>query len=217
MANNITNEIVIHSANAIEALDYMKSTDGTENGSLFDFNKIKPMPPELDIESSTDSAYAHIIYLLKNNLPILAHYKYQRYLKMNDVLNSYREKTHLIPLGEKIHNNWVKYNHPTWYEWCSEHWNTKWNAYNVSIKNNHTITFYSAWDAPLSIVEEWIGKFKLDCTYRSLCEGGIFWFIREYKDGVLVSNRYKIEEDFEPLYIYLRGYAPYDEEDENDE
>ena len=108
-----------------------------------------------------------------------------------------------------------KYGKDNWYDWSISNWGTKWNAYETKYTSDRSVYFESAWDSPINIVESFIQKFKLTCTYRAICEGGIFWFIREYENGMLISIRDQLPEDRSQLYIDLRGYDPYaDDEDE---
>ena len=188
---------------------------GKEYTRHFDFNKIKPMPEELNIESSTSATTAHILYLQINNIPVHPKYNY-------NFVNRYRDEYDMRPgskmyeLGKQVHTNWEKYGYPNWYEWSNANWGTKWNAYATKYTSDRSVYFESAWDAPLDIVEAFIRKFNLTCTYRAICEGSIFWFIREYENGTPISIRDKLPEDHRQLYIDLRGYDP-DEDDEEEE
>lgn len=221
MPNHISNEIIIHSDNYQEALDYMRTDNvddyGKEYTRHFDFNKIKQMPEELNIESSTSATTAHILYLQINNIPVHPKYNYNY-----NFVNRYRDEYDMRPgskmyeLGKQVHTNWEKYGYPNWYEWSNANWGTKWNAYETKYTSDRSVYFESAWDAPLDIVEDFIRKFNLTCTYRAICEGSIFWFIREYENGTPISIRDKLPEDHRQLYIDLRGYDP-DEDDEDEE
>lgn len=224
MPNHISNEIIIHSDNYQESLDFMRTDgvndDGKEYTRHFDFNKIKQMPEELNIESSTSATTAHILYLQINNIPV--HPKYNYGPTNYNFVNRYRDEYDMRPgskmyeLGKQVHTNWEKYGHPNWYEWSCANWETKWNAYDAKYTSDRSIYFETAWSAPLNIVEEFIDMFKLSCTYRSMCEGSLFWFIREYENGLIKDIRHKLDEDYKKLYIELCGYDP-DEEYEDEE
>lgn len=224
MPNHISNEIIIHSDNYQEALDYMRTDNVDDYGKKytrhFDFNKIKQMPEELNIESSTSATAAHILYLQINNMPV--HPKYNYNYNYNFV-NRYRDEYDMRPgskmyeLGKQVHINWEKYGYPNWYEWSNANWRTKWNAYETKYTSDRSVYFESAWGAPLDIVESFIHKFKLTCTYRAICEGSILWFIREYENGTPISIRDQLPEDHRQLYIDLRGYDPEEEDEEEEE
>ncbi len=225
MPNHISNEIIIHSDNYQEALDYMRTDNVDDYGNKytrhFDFNKIKQMPEELNIESSTSATAAHILYLQINNIP--AHPKYNYGPTNYNFVNRYRDEYDMRPgskmyeLGKQVHTNWEKYGYPNWYEWSYANWGTKWNAYTTKYTSDRSVYFESAWGAPLDIVEGFIHKFKLTCTYRAICEGSILWFIREYENGTPISIRDQLPEDHRQLYIDLRGYDPEEEDDEDEE
>jgi hypothetical protein len=56
------------------------------------------------------------------------------------------------------------------YEWCIEHWGTKWNAYSVDRKVSVTVyrveyTFETAWSPPILVVAAWSAKFP-DLEFR---------------------------------------------------
>lgn len=55
-------------------------------------------------------------------------------------------------------SNLVNYGHVTWFEWCNENWNTKWNACE-SEKSGRFITFSTAWSAPIPVFEKLVSRF----------------------------------------------------------
>ena len=116
-------------------------------GSI-DFNKIIPMPESLSIEagSRTDEGlrmYRSFISAQALNQDIS---RYLRYQKEN------KEKW---DLGKQAYENIQQYNAPTWYEWCTKNWGTKWPAIHDDISlSNDSLRFDTAWAFPLSIVEK---------------------------------------------------------------
>ena len=74
------------------------------------FDKIIPMPPELDIECG-------------------------------------RNKT-----DPQVIRNIQKYGAPDWYDWCREHWNTKWDAGGYEKGKDYSqcdkLAFWTAWQEP---------------------------------------------------------------------
>lgn len=133
-------------------------------GSI-DFNKIAPMPKSLNIEcgSKTDDGIEMVKEYLKN-VPKEFQEKEGSYddffgdLKKHgdEILNP--DKKEIWELGVKAASNIVKYDAPTWYEWCIKNWGAKWNAcgYDGSPPEfeNNCISFQTAWDAPLPIVKK---------------------------------------------------------------
>ena len=66
---------------------------------------------------------------------------------------------------EKAEINLKKYGAKDWYDWCVEHWGTKWNAQTNKIKktnNQISIYFDTAWAPP----EPWLDKIAI--TYPNL-------------------------------------------------
>ena len=224
MPNHISNEIIIHSDNYQEALAFIRNDAVDGRGEKytrhFDFNKIKPMPEELNIESSARAKSAHILYMQMNNIVIQPKYDYgpldYHFLERDRDSYDMSIGSEMYELGKQVHINWTKYGYPNWYEWSYANWGTKWNAYETKYTSERSVYFESAWSSPIDIVESFIQKFKLTCTYRAICEGSCLWFIREYENGNLISVRNKLDEDHKQLYIDLRGYDP-DAEDEDEE
>ena len=59
----------------------------------------------------------------------------------------------MYDLGKIAMENEKKYGAPTWYEWCYDHWGTKWNAYECEIDpEKRKISFSTAWNTPDPIV-----------------------------------------------------------------
>jgi len=53
-----------------------------------------------------------------------------------------------------------KYGKDNWYDWCIANWNTKWDAYNVSVQRLSDTSLYvmmeTAWNPPIPIFEKLI-------------------------------------------------------------
>lgn len=114
-------------------------------GEMFDFNTICPMPPGLDIESSSavETGYA----ALYGNWQEVAHYwmfkdpaktfgypfPLQSREQVIACLKSFNcADMYLVP-AEQYYKNITEHGHGDWYGWCLEHWGTKWNADEVSV------------------------------------------------------------------------------------
>lgn len=142
MPDNITNQITFGSDGAALAAFQRMLQDmrmkGEPLGSI-DFDKLLPMPKELDMEASgrTDQGlelvqkYHQALADLERRKPSLPHADYEQ--KLHRCKGLYRKKrvADLMTwaLGERAYNNIQRFGSPTWYEWCRLNWGSKWNAY----------------------------------------------------------------------------------------
>lgn len=144
----------------LEKIRYDNATIGT-----IDFNKIIPMPKSLDIEcgSRTDKG----IEMVKNyleNLPAELKGKEGTYEEVLEDLHNHsadisnEEEKKIWDVGVTAVDNLYKYNAPTWYEWCNDNWNTKWNACgydeNTDYSDSDFIWFQTAWSAPVPVIQK---------------------------------------------------------------
>lgn len=160
MPNNITNQITFGSdAAARAAFQHMlheMQAEGQPLGSI-DFNKLIPMPDDLNIESGsrTDAGLELYTKFMAESAAVAQATMFAPKDKCSAVVGAHLEKWHEIEqknqetwnLGEKAFQNIKKYGCPTWYEWCNEHWGTKWNAYGYHALNSKadTMVFFTAW------------------------------------------------------------------------
>jgi len=115
--------------------------------SVFDFNKIIPMPEELNLESGSHEDVA-VDCALAKRLGFTTSEKYEaRPWSQTKTFDEWAE------LGEKYLGNIEKYGHPTWYTWCCDKWGTKWNACDADWSEND-VEFNTAWSAPTPIFEK---------------------------------------------------------------
>lgn len=160
MPNNVTNQITFGSDAAARAVFqhmlHEMQAEGQPLGSI-DFNKLIPMPEELNIEagSRTDDGLKLYTEFMKESAAVAQATMFASEDKCSAVVGAHLKKWHDIEqknqkawdLGEKAFQNIKKYGHPTWYDWCIEHWETKWNAYQCRPLDAHadTMVFYTAW------------------------------------------------------------------------
>lgn len=200
---------------------------------LLDFNKVIPMPETMNVISGSYEEDRLKYYCLKTNTPMpenLSHYfpylrymtkkngeeytlkDYEDYLKINEnkkpqtVYESYPDtRESWLMEGEKIYINITKYGYKDWYDWCTKHWNTKWNACDTNTdetKNELIYHFNTAWNAPIPVAKEISKKYKVKVTLYSEYEdygerGTEYTFVngeeKEYKE-------YPSDEDVEDKY-----------------
>lgn len=127
-----------------------------------DFNKIKPMPEDLNIESGSSSSkgyelYSKFIETLPKGTDVFS-ISLDSEKEYYDTLTENEKK--YWEIGKKAYLNVKKYGFPTWYEWCRHEWGTKWNASECHFdKENTTWCFQTAWSTPLPVIEELARKY----------------------------------------------------------
>lgn len=172
--------------------------DEREGDYIIDFNKLIPMPKELDIVSGSASSASHTAYCVLNNLELPG---YSTIIKKHWEEDAEKEKLPLkdwlkeqikkgeneldLNLGKQVHDNIEKYGCESWYDWRVEHWGTKWNCYECEEEGSKRIAFLTAWAPPTPIFEELAKRYpKIDFTAYSVDEGdseSIWIFTKEGK------------------------------------
>lgn len=158
-------------------------------GEKFDFDKILPMPEELNLESGARTTTAILYYLKEKHGDSLAKASedLEKYLNFHHLLSEDKlaehltayleclkedlekmteeEKEALYQKGKSYVSNIDTYGGPTWYEWRCKHWGTKWPASGVElIEDTETCIewkFYTAWAMPAPIYETIEARFPL--------------------------------------------------------
>ena len=180
MPNWVINSVHVNSKDFESFIEKYSSFD--ENGErILDFNKIVPMPDNLNIEKSSKTNDALKIYLTSliegvNELGDKEHkmsiskfakmlgsvYKGEclnvsNFILKHSEIDAIKEKygndlSELLKLGKKAFTNKVKYGYQDWYDWSVANWGTKWNACNTHFdKDNKTIYFDTAWSPAIPI------------------------------------------------------------------
>ena len=168
----------------LEAICYDGNSDesAVTGVGTIDFNKIKPMPESLEIESGSRTIEGINLYLTSLN-PDAHHFGEQKMsheefdallMKMGRSFRGvwaklclsaeeiakctqYTTVEELLALGKTAVDNQLQYGATTWYEWRThpDNWNTKWNSYYPGdYDGGKEITFQTAWCPPHPIVEK---------------------------------------------------------------
>jgi len=161
MPNHVTNILKFWG----DRLKISEMTENIKNDNFvfpsIDFNKLIPMPEELNITSGSNTNRGLEAY--KNFIEV---YTLAGTREDADLLNIPEESEKAFldlrtdidhndwELGKKAFQNELKYGAPTWYEWCVGNWGTKWNAYDFEESGNakDTIKFDTAWSAPHPVI-----------------------------------------------------------------
>ena len=116
-----------------------------DNRAQIDFNKIVPMPKEINIEigSTVENAVRNSLKIGNNGYEVIS----QTPLNFSDEYwNQYIQCL----------NNVKKYGYIYWYDWALANWNTKWNGYsqNETRNNENTIYFQTANSSPVELIKK---------------------------------------------------------------
>lgn len=116
----------------------------------FDFNKIIPMPEDLDLTESSIFDLAIEAVVRKLNAAKRPYSRQITVADMNDesycdsLTNCRETEDELLELGLKYITNVIRFGAATWYDWCQKNWGTKWSAYETRLFDADTLTFTSA-------------------------------------------------------------------------
>ena len=160
MPNHVTNRLTIKadSARINEIFNHIKrenekSEDKASCIGTIDFNKVIPMPDDLNIQAHSGIITA-AEYAMKDKFsdyPPLASLEKHNRASAKSPLEFTDEEWNLFI---KVLNNRRIYGAYTWYEWSRENWGTKWNAYEQPDKRNseNQIFFQTAWACPFKVI-----------------------------------------------------------------
>lgn len=180
----------------------------------FDFNRLIPMPRELQITAGSqgdlgyDAFFGDALYLL--NYPWVVKMGIDSVEALREYLK--REQPDCYEQGKRYHKNLVKYGFKHWYDWANANWGTKWNAGSVELEeadNQLTYRFDTAWSFPEPVFEALADAFPgitLEGTADE--EAGFFYLDFTIKQGVL---------DIDCHAGYRPGCNPYADDEATDE
>ena len=167
LPNHVLNIVTLYGdEKRIEQLRNEQLQEGGGPGSL-DFQKIIPMPESLNIESGSRTSDAIKLYQAAVSCGIREASYAGCGERLKEVLqNSDRNLAERMgnfdleerfKLGKTAMDNLMRYHAATWYEWCTEHWGTKWNGYDLGEGypcEKNQLRFYTAWAAPHPVLQQ---------------------------------------------------------------
>ena len=186
MPNWVKNRIITGNRDLTEKLIEKYGTlagDEDTKSMQFDFNKVIPMPEDLQIEFSTKSDNALSLYLTKVS-PYVDYFgdikdklsydefndikkNISKHLMCNHcvtidenslpkVLEKYNDELDsMFKLGERQVSNIMKYDAVNWYDWSINNWGTKWNSESLEVDDRkQTLSFETAWDPAIPVFLE---------------------------------------------------------------
>ncbi len=185
------------------------------NDGKFSFDKVIPMPKDLDIDAGSSGELGLMFLFLESKDDIFKlkinrvfhslnpfHsdiYRDRRFEEIEEHFDKYNEDPEFIKnveLGKKYISNYEKYGHATWYEWCTDKWGTKWDL-NSFQSNQDTMIFETAWGFAGNVILELSHKYPNDIFKCEFADEGIIENSGSLsiQDGNVVEERYKLSED----------------------
>ena len=144
-----------------EIKELVKTTGKNAQGKYtneFDFNKVIPMPEELNIPSSSSGEWGMRYLLLNAKHSFLWTEDDRSFMEIMEKQkkNDPDRFNDDIELGKKYLSNISKYGYKDWYDWaCSDDgWGTKWGTSDVEWVSDNCVEFETAWSFCHPIVKK---------------------------------------------------------------
>lgn len=263
MPNWITNRIKFSDKESFDRFKskYVKTVEESDGKTFetFDFNLLIPMPKSLDIEESslvdqgidivllqmrrdhvpgTPKVYLKVWENRKKNNPF--GFVFGFYTKPDQEIDEEARKLkeggrldEVLKKSKQAIQNILDYGAKSWYDWCYEHWGTKWNACHYrDVPDELEVWFETAWGTPEPVLAKLIALMGPDAFEKIefadedigrncgsyLLDGGAPAFALPYEPGsdqamecaIRLNNAY---DDYE----LVDGHWVYKEEEEKPE
>ena len=193
-----------------------KDDEGKDFTNEFDFNKVIPMPVELNIPSSSSGDFGMKYLCLNAKNSILWSEDDRSFMERmekqkDENPDHFNEE---IELGRKYLINIAKYGYSTWYNWACDNWGTKWNACEADWISDNCVEFETAWSFCHPIVQKLSEMFPdveiLFCFADEDCGSNT-------GDGRMIAGKetdaeYPDTGDNRAYEIYLELYPEYEDE-----
>ena len=224
MPNYVATEIRVKGDK--EKLDQLVEAVSSNDGEYraFDFNKIVPMPEELNISSCTSGEWGMRYIILKSDKNYFLLTDEDRNFIKQFENRSEEDIKYSLEYGKKYLHNLSKYGHKTWYDWCSDpsNWNTKWNSCDSECSriddNEVMFTFSTAWSFCHPIVKklsEMFPALTIEAKWSDEDAGSNTGSI-EIRNKVYISENYPDDGSNEAYKLYKELWGcddiVYDEE-----
>jgi len=141
MPNHITNRLTIIGTEE-QVKQVREAIKGEREDQFIDFNKIAPIPKELEGTQSP--------------LRIISQEEYdeqERRIRENDLTDNEKNWGLSRGLTRELADEYIeKFGHAEWYGWQTSNWGTKWNAYDQTELDENCIEFQTAWATPFEVL-----------------------------------------------------------------
>lgn len=231
MPNHVTSRVVITGAQSeidrFKALVFVKNEDADKGEHdpdvIFDFGKIIPTP-ECITKTQSSSVVSDAYWALYGERlpgtfgfgdPLDNRYYRDNNITSREELKAFIEKEwpDAIPAAEASRQAMNETGCPTWYEWNSRYWGTKWNAYSFKVEKEEDgrleFVFDTAWSFPIPVFQKLTALFpQLEIDAACFDEGCNFSGVFTSDDG------YEELEAADDMYERVYGRKPERDEDE---
>jgi hypothetical protein len=232
MPNHIQNKLQVLGNNdeVQKVLTHIKGKDNDGKEIQIDFDKIKPIPKGMNVEThlgvemwakicTGQIDFAYLFSQMKQSTSEL--FKSGDFGILASRMEANTAMEHLT--GRRAGNvkdlsdsdfesfiqclkNYREYGNISWYDWCIKNWGTKWNAYDQNDKRNTTdaIYFKTAWSSPIGLISELSKMFplvKICLTYADEDSGS--------NAGIITFENGKAIEVNQPESQSIEGYTIY--------
>lgn len=196
MPNWVRNHLIIHGKNALSVLQSLLTESEEEKGKMeFDFNKIKPMPEELNIKASRVAQNSAKLFLNSMEEYSEEYIRYGKLFKqayngdyfmligdeakmlMKETMACHDLEAEGCPLlfanynevldyGKRVLDNFANYGVVDWYDWRCKNWGTKWNASETEIPADGTAeVYFDTAWSPVTNLMQELSKQHPDCKF----------------------------------------------------
>lgn len=196
MPNWVRNHLIIHGENALEVMKSLLVKSDIDGEYDFDFNKIIPMPDELNIQASRVSQKSAKLFLNSMDEYSDEQIKYAKIFKqaykgdyfmligdeaktlMKEVMSChdveaegnpllFNSPNEVLDFGKRVLDNYAQYGAVDWYDWRCRNWGTKWNAASTEIPCEGTAdVYFDTAWSPVTALMQELSKQHPECKFE---------------------------------------------------
>lgn len=195
--------------------ELLQEIHGEKEDQCISFNKIIPMPEELDIISGSRILLSRDIYRMKKgetltdneyqSIHVWAEDKENKLTHEEAVQKLIDDGTADLKTAKQSFENEKKYGYKDWYYWRIANWGTKWDAYDQCKVDENTIAFNTAWSDPAPVMEK-LAKdntnMRIDHKYADEMPNYVGHTVYERGEKVYDQIYYEEQDKVDELYGY---------------